>query len=62
MSKGNLASRLEALEQSAPAAKPAMVWRDAARGETVGEAIVKRYPEGVAAGAPVYVLEWMVAE
>ena len=53
MSKGNLTSRLEALEASAPPVKPVMVWRDAARGERVEEAIAKRYPEGVAADAPV---------
>ena len=62
MSKGNLSYRLEALERDKPAAKAIMVWCDALRGETTAEAIAKQYPEGVPAGAPVYVLQWQTAE
>ena len=58
MSRGNLSSRLEALERSPEAMRAVMVWRDAQAGETTEQAIAKRYPEGVPAGAPVYVLEW----
>jgi Family of unknown function (DUF5681) len=47
---------------AAPEVKPVMVFRDAYRGETTAEAIAKRYPEGVPAGAPVYILEWEVSE
>jgi hypothetical protein len=62
MSKGNLVSRLEVLEASAPEVRPVMVWRDAQKGETTEQAIAKRYPEGVPAGAPVYILEWEMAK
>jgi hypothetical protein len=62
MSKGNLVSRLEALEASAPEAKPVTIWRNVHRGETTDEAIAKRYPEGTPEGAPIYILEWEVSE
>jgi hypothetical protein len=61
MSKGNLISRLDAVERHLPAVRPVMLWTcEGVR--TRAEAIAEQYPGGLPPGAPVYILEWGIAK
>ncbi len=61
MSKGNLSSRLDALERDLPAVRPVMLWTmDGCM--TREQAIATQYPNGLPPGRPVHILHWGVTD
>lgn len=59
--KGNLLSRLDAVEQQFPGPKAVLLW--VMEGvKTREQALAEQYPDGVTPGAPVYILEWKMGD
>lgn len=61
MSKGNLSSRLDAVERHLPPAKWVGLFRWVGR-QTRAEVIAERFPDGMPPDVEIHWLEWGVAK